>query len=179
VSFLQSSIGARLVRDQIEILLTLAGALARLQHYPLDTRRARRVAFDALLRLTLKLIGGIQAYMPAIVSQRNVGPVTILELGPRLTLIEGTELRDTTHDLLAQGRSTVLLDCVRVNFIDSQGIGCLVRTWVSSGRGGKLKLFSLTPRFKETLRITGLLKVMDCFEDVESALQSFSRQASA
>ena len=117
--------------------------------------------------------------MPAIVSQRNVGPVTILELGPRLTLIEGTEIRDTTSELLAQGRSCVLLDCARVNFMDSQGLGLLVRNWVSSGRAGKLKLFSLTPRFKETLQIIGLLKIMDCFEDVESALQSFSRQASA
>jgi len=117
--------------------------------------------------------------MTASVNRRNVGPATILELGPRLTILEGTELRDAATELLEQGRSSILLDCGQVTFLDSQGIGLLVRTWVSAGRGGRLKLFSLTPRFRETLKITGLLKVMDCFDDIESALQSFSRQATA
>lgn len=117
--------------------------------------------------------------MPSITSKRDVGSVTILELGPRLTLIEGTELRDTVHELLEEGRSSVLLDCAQLGFIDSQGIGLLIRTWMSAGKGEKLKLFSLTSRVKEILQIAGLLKIMDCFDDVGAALQSFSRHASA
>jgi anti-sigma B factor antagonist len=116
--------------------------------------------------------------LPAITNQRNVGPVTILELGPRLTLVEGSELREVVNELLAEGRSSILLDFAQVDFIDSQGIGLLIRTWMSAGKEGKLKLFSLTPRLKEILRIAGLLKVMECFDDVGLALQSFSRQAS-
>ena len=115
--------------------------------------------------------------MPFIVKRRNVGPVTILELGPRLTAEEGSELKDAVNELLAQGRLAILLDCVRLGFIDSQGIAALVRTWVSAGRGSKLMLFSLTPHVKEVLGITGLLKVMDSFEDVGSALQSFSHDS--
>jgi anti-sigma B factor antagonist len=109
--------------------------------------------------------------MTSSFGKRNVGSVTILELGPRLTIIEGAELRDAVSELLASGRSGVLLDCAEVGFVDSQGIGALVRTWVSAGRGDRLKLFSLTPRFKEVLQITGLLKVLDCFDDVGGALQ--------
>lgn len=116
--------------------------------------------------------------MPAI-PRRDVGPVTILELGPRLTLLEGTELRDTVNDLVAEARSSILLDCSGVGYADSQGIGLLIRTWTTVGRDGKLKLFSLTPRFKELLQITGLLKVMESYDDVGAALQSLSRQASA
>jgi anti-sigma B factor antagonist len=115
----------------------------------------------------------------AITNVRNVGSVTILKLGPRLTLVEGSELRDAVVELLAEGRSSVLLDCAVLDFVDSQGIGLLVRTWMSAGRGGKLKVFSLTPRVRELLQITGLFKVMECYDDVGSALQSFSRQASA
>jgi anti-anti-sigma regulatory factor len=87
--------------------------------------------------------------MPFIVKERNAGPVTILELGPRLTAEEGSELKYAVNELLAQGRSAILLDCVRLGFIDSQGIAALVKTWVSAGRGSKLKLFSLTPHLKE------------------------------
>ncbi len=111
----------------------------------------------------------------ATLTKRNVGPATILELGPRLTLIKGSELREAVGELLAEGRSSILLDCAQVRFIDSQGVGLLVRTWMSAGRGGKLKLFSLTPRVKEILQITGLLKVMGWFDDIGSARQSFSR----
>jgi anti-anti-sigma factor len=116
--------------------------------------------------------------MPAIIHKRNVGPVTILELGPRLTLVEGTELRVTVNELLAQGRSSILVDCAHVGFTDSQGIALLVRTWIAAGKGGGLKLFCLSPRLEDSLHITGLLKLMDSFEDVGAALQSFSRRAS-
>jgi|SRR5579864_4642234 anti-sigma B factor antagonist len=117
--------------------------------------------------------------MPTITNKRNVGSVTILELGPRFTIVEGSEVRETVHELLAEGRTSILLDCGQVEFIDSQGIGLLIRTWMSAGKGGKLKLFSLTPRVREILQITGLLKVMENFDDVGLALQSFSRHASA
>jgi anti-sigma B factor antagonist len=112
--------------------------------------------------------------MPFIIKGRNVGPVTILELGTRLTSEEGSELKETVNALLAQGRSAILLDCVRLGFMDSQGIAALVRTWISAGRGGNLRLFSLTPRVKEVLEITGLLKIFDCYDDVGAALRSSS-----
>jgi anti-anti-sigma factor len=115
--------------------------------------------------------------MPFVIKTRNVGTATILELGARLTAAEGSELKKTVDGLLAEGRTAILLDCVRMGFIDSQGIAALVRTWVSVGRGSKLKLFSLTPHVKEVLDITGLLKVMNTFEDVGAALQSLSQDS--
>ena len=115
--------------------------------------------------------------MPFINKKRYVGTATILELEGRLTAAEGSELRETVNGLLAEGRSAVLLDCAGMGFIDSQGVGALVRTWVSAGRRPKLKLFSLTPHVKEVLAISGLLKIIDNFEDVGSALQSLSRDS--
>ena len=115
--------------------------------------------------------------MTFIIKTRNVGPTTILELGARLTAAEGSELKETVKGLLAGERSVILLDCVRLKFADSMGIGALVQTWVSAGRGSRLKLFSLTPPVKEILQITGLLKVLDVFDDVGSALHSLSQDS--
>lgn len=115
--------------------------------------------------------------MPFISKTRQVGAATILELEGRLTALEGSELREAVDALLAEGRLAILLDCARIPFIDSQGIAALVRTWVSAGRGSKLKLFSLTPRVKEILGITGLLKLMDIFEDAGAALQSLTQHS--
>jgi anti-sigma B factor antagonist len=111
--------------------------------------------------------------MPAILNVRKVGPVTILELAPRLTHAEGSALHHVVGGLLDGGSQAVLLDCSRVTFIDSLGIGGLIRTWLAVGKRGKLKLFGLSPHLRDVLQITGLLKVMDSFEDVGLALRSF------
>jgi anti-anti-sigma factor len=111
--------------------------------------------------------------MPAFLNERRVGPVTILELAPRLTHAEGSELHHVVSGLLDTGSQAVLLDCSRVTFIDSLGIGGLMRAWLSVGKRGKLKLFGLPPYFRQVLQTTGLLKVMDSFDDVGLALRSF------
>jgi anti-anti-sigma factor len=115
--------------------------------------------------------------MPFVIKTRNVGTATILELGARLTAAEGSELKETVDGLLAEGRTAILLDCVQMKFIDSLGIAALVRIWVSAGRGSKLKLFSLKPHVKEVLGITGLLKIMDIYDDVGSTLQSLRQDS--
>ena len=115
--------------------------------------------------------------MPFVNKTRNVGTATILELEGRLTAAEGSELKEKVNELLADGRSAILLDCSRTVSIDSQGIAALVRTWISAGRGSKLKLFGLTPHVKEVLGVTGLLKVMGNFEHVGEALQSLGQRS--
>jgi anti-anti-sigma factor len=112
--------------------------------------------------------------MPLILRQSNVGPVTLLELGERLTIENVPELRDTLQGLADQGRRYSLLDCSRITIIDSQGIGSLVGNWVSlKNRGGKLKLVYPSVRLHQVLEIVGLHKVIECFDDICQALRSF------
>jgi len=110
--------------------------------------------------------------MAFVNKMRRVGTATILELEGKLSAVEGSELKGTVIGLLEGGRPAILLDCARVVFIDSQGIAALVRAWVSAERASKLKLFSLTPHVKQVLATSGLLKIMDSFEDAGSALRS-------
>ena len=111
--------------------------------------------------------------MPMTINQRKVGPITMLELGERLTIEGVGELREKVDSLVAGGHIALLLDCSQVTAIDSQGLGALVRTWVSLERcGGKLKLIP-SDRMRKVLEITGLHKVIECFDDVGSALRSF------
>ena len=112
--------------------------------------------------------------MTLILNERQVGPITLLELGDELTIQHISELRDEVDRLSARGRFALLLDCSGVKKIDSQGIGGLVGNWISvRRRGGKLKLLSPSPRMQDVLRIVGLRKVIECFDDIELALQNF------
>jgi anti-anti-sigma factor len=112
--------------------------------------------------------------MPLVLRQRTVGPIILLELSERLTIENVSELRDKLQDLTVEGHRFFLLDCSQINVIDSQGIGGLVRNWVSlKSRGAKLKLLNPSVRLREVLQIVGLHKVIECFDDIGLALRGF------
>ena len=113
-------------------------------------------------------------WMPLILRQRTVGPITLLELSERLTIENVHELRDKLQDLAGQGCRFFLLDCSQISVIDSQGVGGLVRNWLSlKSQGGKLKLLNPSVRLREVMQIVSLHKVIECFDDIELALRGF------
>jgi anti-sigma B factor antagonist len=112
--------------------------------------------------------------MTQVLCEKTVGPVTLLELSERLSIENVHELRDRIESLAARGRRSLLLDCSRITFVDSQGIGGLVRDWVSFKKhGGALKLLNPSDRLREVLQIMGLHKVIECFDDIGLALRAF------
>ena len=110
------------------------------------------------------------------IQERVVGHVTILDLKGKLILGEGDELlRDKVNSVLHQGRKLLLLNLEAVPYIDSAGLGEIVRTYTTVSRqGGKLKLLHLTKRIQDLLSITKLLTVFETFENESEAVKSFS-----
>mgnify|MGYP001560599260 CR=1 FL=1 len=110
------------------------------------------------------------------IEERIVNNVTILDLKGKLILGEGDELlRDKINSVLHQGRKHILLNLEGVPYIDSAGLGEVVRTYTTVSRqGGKLKLLNLTKRIQDLLSITKLLTVFETYESEPEALKSFS-----
>ena len=60
-------------------------------------------------------------------------------------------------------------------YIDSAGLGEIVRTYTTVSRqGGSLKLLNLTKRIEDLLSITKLLTVFETFDTEAEAIKSFS-----
>jgi anti-sigma B factor antagonist len=77
--------------------------------------------------------------------------------------------------MLAAGKKKLLLNLEGVPYIDSAGLGEIVRTFTTVSRqGGKLKLLNLTKRIEDLLSITKLLTVFETFESEADAIKSFS-----
>jgi anti-sigma B factor antagonist len=110
------------------------------------------------------------------IEERIVGEVTILDLKGKVTLGEGDEvLKDKINSLILQERKRILLNLEAVPYIDSAGLGEIVRTYTTVSRqGGQLKLVNLTKRITDLLSITKLLTVFETFETEPEALKSFS-----
>ena len=109
------------------------------------------------------------------IEERIVGEVTILDLKGKMTLGEGDELlKDKINSLIHQGQKKLLLNLEGVPYIDSAGLGEIVRTYTTVSRqGGALKLVNLTKRITDLLSITKLLTVFETFDAEKEAVASF------
>jgi len=110
------------------------------------------------------------------IDERLVGDVKILDLTGKMTLGEGDELlRDKVNSLVHQGHKKLVLNLEGVPYIDSAGLGEIVRTYTTVSRqGGKLKLLGLTKRIQDLLSITKLLTVFETYDNERDAIESFS-----
>ena len=110
------------------------------------------------------------------IEQRAVGDVMVLDLKGKVTLGEGDELlKDKVNSLVNQGHRRIILNLADVPYIDSAGLGEIVRTYTTVSRqGGSLKLLNLTKRITDLLSITKLLTVFETFESENEAVRSFS-----
>jgi anti-sigma B factor antagonist len=128
---------------------------------------------------TLDRLGlGMQRKTPARMqtSTRQVGDVIVLEVSGRITLGEGNVmLREIVSDLAEKGNKRIVLSLAEVHYIDSSGLGELVKALTTvRSRGGELRLASLNKRVHDLLEMTKLCAVFDIRKDEASALQSLS-----
>jgi anti-sigma B factor antagonist len=109
------------------------------------------------------------------IDERKVGEVTILDLKGKLTLGDGDELlRNKINALVQAGTKKIVLNLGEVPYIDSAGLGEIVRTYTTvKKQEGMLKLLNLTKRIQDLLTITKLVTVFDVFENEPDAVRSF------
>jgi anti-sigma B factor antagonist len=111
------------------------------------------------------------------IDEREIGDVVILDLRGRITLSdESKPAADTVRRLLVDGRRKILLNLAHVPFIDSLGIGDIVRGFTATQRaGGTLKLCGVGGRIRSVLVAIHLSEVIGSFESEQEALDSFRR----
>ena len=113
------------------------------------------------------------------IEERSAGEVTLLDLKGKMTLGEGDELlKDKVNSLTNQGKRKIVLNLADVPYIDSAGLGEIVRTYTTVTReGGQLKLLNLTKRITDLLAITKLLTVFETYDTEADAVRSFTTSA--
>ena len=109
------------------------------------------------------------------IQERVLENVVVVDLNGKLTIGEGVELlREKINSLMQQGHTNLLLNLGEVPYVDSAGLGEIVRTFTTvKHQGGTLKLINLTKRIKDLLTITKLLTVFDTYDSEAEAVGSF------
>ncbi len=136
-----------------------------------------KLSCEVLDRLGLGLQNRSQDKMQA--NTRQVGDVTVVELRGRIATGEGNvALRDIVREMAARGNKKIVLNLGEVQYVDSSGMGELVRIHTTMRNlDGQLKLANLSKRVSDLLQMTKLSSVFDIEKDEESAIRSLDDAA--
>jgi anti-anti-sigma factor len=92
----------------------------------------------------------------------------------RLTDDQTPSLHRLIAEQLDEGKTDILLNFDRVDFIDSYGIGDVVASYLAiKEKKGRLKLAGLSPKIWLIFQYSGLTRILEIFDSEDKALQSF------
>ena len=89
------------------------------------------------------------------------------------------DLGDLLDEHLAAGKRRILLNLEAVNFLDSAGLGELVKCKKRTLEGqGDIKLLNPRDRVRELLVMTRLIQIFEIYDDEDTAVRSFENTSS-
>jgi anti-sigma B factor antagonist len=117
-----------------------------------------------------------EAHLGLSLDTREVGRVTIVRCNGRIVAGSESESLRAHIDLLLLDRRSIVLHMGEVGFIDSSGLGTMVRSLISTRRAyGDLKLCNVPEPVRKVLEMSRLTQVFDTHESEEKAVAAFYR----
>jgi anti-sigma B factor antagonist len=81
----------------------------------------------------------------------------------------------TLSNFMEQGKKNIVFDLSSVTHINSSGMGMLISGYSKvKDNGGALKLANLTSKMQSLLSITRLNRIIETYNSVDEAVQSFT-----
>ncbi|RME00481.1 MAG: anti-sigma factor antagonist [Calditrichaeota bacterium] len=109
-------------------------------------------------------------------SEQEKDGVVVLKLaGKIMGGPDAALLNDKLHELVDQGKTKVVADLSKVDWMNSSGLGILIGGLTTMrNNGGDLKLACVTDRIQSLLMITKLLSVFETYDNLDAAVASYS-----
>jgi anti-anti-sigma factor len=102
--------------------------------------------------------------------------ITGLEAGPSA---ESALLADDLWHVADQSPGPLVLDLRGVDWIDSGACAVLIRFWKDLRGKGRSLVLCVTEPVRETFRITGLVRLIPCFVDLDESISAATTEAPA
>ena len=110
----------------------------------------------------------------SIETQLLDGDILAVVLDGSLNTTTTDQFNQAIQNHLDQGRSKIIIDCRKVDYVSSLGIGSLVALQSRMRKkGGEVKLAGLYRLAADTIRLVGLDKLLNIYPDMEFARESF------
>ena len=97
----------------------------------------------------------------------------VIRVDTRLTMVNAPDLRAAVAEALDAGRTTVIVDLGRCEFMDSSGLGAIIGGLkVARQAGGDLRIAAVQPQVKMVLQLTSMDKVLTSYGSAEEAFSN-------
>lgn len=105
---------------------------------------------------------------PVEIATSASGTATVVAVTGELDVYTAPDLEVALNDLIQQGRSELVIDLSGVEFLDSTGLGVMVKAlkWAREA-GGSLRVVATADRITKVFTITGLVEVMSLSGSVD------------
>ncbi len=112
------------------------------------------------------------------VTIENHTDATVVKLQGRIDIGAGdVQLRECLHQLAETEKHTIILDCAKVSYMDSSGLGELVAAHHALAEQGiELCLSRLNPRIYNLLDLTSLITIFAVYDSNEDAFMHLHAQ---
>lgn len=109
--------------------------------------------------------------MELVITTREVGDRTVVSVVGEVDIASAGALDAVLSEAIASGRSDLVVDLAEVGFLDSTGLGVLVKALKRTREaGGSLTVATESERVLKVIRITGLDAVIPLFASADLAL---------
>ena len=110
---------------------------------------------------------------------RDIGHVTVVRCSGRIVAGSESESLNKHVAWLLRDRHSIILNLGEVNFVDSSGLGAMVRSLTGTRQArGDLKLCNVPEPVRKVLELSRLTQLFDTHESEENAVAAFYRRAS-
>ncbi|NLN77590.1 MAG: STAS domain-containing protein [Armatimonadetes bacterium] len=113
--------------------------------------------------------------MDLVINVRRNGAVPIIDLSGEVDAYTSARFREAMVELIDGGSANLIISMLKVDYIDSSGLGALVGGLKrSTENGGRIVIVCDNPQIRKVFEITGLEKVFPIFEAEVDALGMIS-----
>ena len=106
---------------------------------------------------------------------KQIGDVFILALSGSIDALTAPQISDQISALTASGKNKLVADFSGVDYTSSAGLRVLLGgVKETRALGGDLRLAAVQPEVLKVLKLSGFTTIMKLFEDVDTAVASFS-----
>jgi anti-sigma B factor antagonist len=102
--------------------------------------------------------------------------VPIIDLVGEVDAYTSARFREAMVDLIESGAANLIVSMMKVEYIDSSGLGALVGGLKrSSEHGGRIVIVCDNPQIRKVFEITGLEKVFPLYDAEEEAIKALAK----
>ena len=106
--------------------------------------------------------------------KEQAGVVVLMPKGKIMGGPDAGAVKERLHQLIDDGKKTVVVDLGGVSWMNSSGLGILIGGLTTMrNNGGDLKLANTTDKVQNLLMVTKLITIFESFDTVEEAVASY------